>query len=92
MLSKALAKYIISLQTKKGRKLENAYVLEGEKLVLELLGSQQRCQKLIVAEEWLNGNASKIKHVNVDALVTCAASEGSPTPGRLGRAARRATP
>jgi RNA methyltransferase, TrmH family len=75
MLSKGLAKYIISLQSKKGRREHGAYLLEGEKLVLEFLASQQRCQNLVVVDEWLKANEAKLERVNSNALVVCAASE-----------------
>ncbi|HZG00762.1 MAG TPA: RNA methyltransferase, partial [Chitinophagales bacterium] len=70
MLSKAFEKYVNSLRTKKGRRLHNAYVMEGEKSVKELLSSDMRWQKLIVSESWLRSNPAVIP-VNDKRVVVC---------------------
>ncbi len=55
MLSKNKIKYIRSLDQKKCRKEENAFLAEGHKLVGELLGSF-RCRLLVAKTEWLEAN------------------------------------
>lgn len=57
MLSKNKIKYIRSLELKKKRKEEQAFVAEGHKLVGELLGHFS-CRLLIATSEWLQVHAS----------------------------------
>ena len=52
MLSKAKIKYIHSLELKKKRSEEHAFVAEGPKLVGDLLGYFS-CKLLIALPEWL---------------------------------------
>ena len=60
MLSKNKIKYIRSLDLKKNRKEERAFVAEGHKLVGDLLGHFV-CKLLVATSSWLN------KHPNVKA-------------------------
>lgn len=53
MLSKNKLKYIRSLERKKGRNEENAFVAEGPKTVGDL-GEHLRCKLLVATREWLN--------------------------------------
>lgn len=52
MLSKNKIKYIHSLEQKKYRREENAFVAEGFKLTEDLLGVF-RCKILVALPEWL---------------------------------------
>lgn len=53
MLSKNKIKYIHSLELKKNRKEENAFVAEGHKLVGDLLGTFH-CRLLVALPEWID--------------------------------------
>lgn len=55
MLSKAKLKYIRSLEMKKNRKAEQAFVAEGPKVVGDLQG-HFTCRLLIATAEWMNEN------------------------------------
>lgn len=59
MLSKAVLKYINSLQIKKYRHLHQAFLVEGAKSVTELLQSDYAIEKLFVTEEFL-GKSTEI--------------------------------
>ena len=52
MLSKAVIKYINSLQIKKYRNLHQAFVVEGAKSVRELLASDLEVEKLFLTEDF----------------------------------------
>lgn len=71
MLSKAKIKYIHSLELKKNRTKENAFVAEGPKLVGELLGSFS-CHYLAALPQWLENHpciqAHEIEETNQEAL------------------------
>lgn len=66
MLSKSYTKYIQSLHHKKFRDLENAFIAEGSKVVMDLLNSTKIvCQHILAKEEWLKENEPEIrKHYN----------------------------
>lgn len=51
MISKNQIKYIHSLETKKGRNKENAFVAEGPKVVADLMAFMQP-QMIVATEEW----------------------------------------
>ena len=53
MLSKNKIKYIHSLEQKKNRKEEQAFIAEGPKLVGDLLG-HFTCRLIVGTDEWLN--------------------------------------
>ncbi|MBF9254852.1 RNA methyltransferase [Pontibacter sp. 172403-2] len=57
MLSKAVVKYIKSLQVKKYRSQHQAFVVEGAKSVLELLQADFRLEHLFVTEAFYNQHA-----------------------------------
>src|SRR4051794_6198506 len=61
MLSKSLEKYINSLRTKKQRYEEGRYILEGEKVILELLGYRESIIQLIGLQSWIDTHDSKLK-------------------------------
>jgi RNA methyltransferase, TrmH family len=62
MLSKTHAKYIQSLHHKKFRDIENCFIAEGGKIVLELLRSQKfSCREIYGMQEWLNSNEGLIR-------------------------------
>lgn len=63
MLSKNDAKYIQSLQHKKGRKEERAFIAEGVKLVDELLLSTFSVKKIFATPEWIAKN--KVTYANI---------------------------
>lgn len=58
MLSKNRIKYIHSLELKKNRKEEHAFVAEGHKLVGDLLGHFP-CRLLVATRAWLERNPKK---------------------------------
>ncbi|MBX2944970.1 MAG: RNA methyltransferase [Cyclobacteriaceae bacterium] len=58
MLSKARIKYIKSLQVKKYRQLEQRFVVEGAKSVLELLGSDFVLDTIIGTPSFISSNQS----------------------------------
>jgi TrmH family RNA methyltransferase len=58
MLSKNKIKYIRSLELKKNRKEEHAFVAEGHKLVGDLLGHFP-CRLLVATRAWLERNPKK---------------------------------
>lgn len=55
MISKNQIKYLHSLETKKGRKKENAFVAEGPKVVADLM-KLQKALSVFATEEWLAEN------------------------------------
>lgn len=63
-LSKSKVKYIHSLELKKKRKEENAFIAEGPKLMEELLGTFP-CLLLIATQDWLIENA----HIQADEII-----------------------
>lgn len=71
MLSKNKIKYIHSLELKKNRKEERAFVAEGHKLVGDLLG-HFHCRILVAIRPWLNSHpqvqADEIIEVTQDEL------------------------
>ena len=71
MLSKNKIKYIHSLELKKNRKEEQAFVAEGHKLVGDLLGHFP-CRLLVATRAWLDRNpdveAMEIIEVNQEEL------------------------
>lgn len=56
MLSKAVIKYINSLQIKKYRSIHQAFLVEGAKSVRELLQSDFAIQRLFITEEFYTAN------------------------------------
>ena len=60
MLSKAIVKYVNSLQVKKYRNQHQAFVVEGAKSVLELLQSDFELQHLFITEDFLREHGNKL--------------------------------
>lgn len=61
MISKTYTKYIQSLHHKKFRDIENAFIAEGSKVVMDLLTSSKIvCEKLLAKEEWLRENEGQM--------------------------------
>jgi TrmH family RNA methyltransferase len=58
MLSKAVIKYINSLQIKKYRSIHQAFLVEGAKSVRELLHSDFSIQRLFITEEFYNAHTT----------------------------------
>jgi TrmH family RNA methyltransferase len=62
MLSKTYTKYIQSLHHKKFREVENAFIAEGSKVVMELLNSENIvCQHILGIAPWLQENEVEIR-------------------------------
>jgi RNA methyltransferase, TrmH family len=70
MLSKAVVKYIKSLQVKKYRSQHQAFVVEGAKSVLELLHSDFEIQHLFVTESFYREHTDTLKKGFNYAIVT----------------------
>ena len=66
MLSHNQIKYINSLKIKKYRQSHNAFFVEGEKGVSELLNSSMKPLKLFALSEWLQNNSSQIDQKNIE--------------------------
>lgn len=56
MISRNKAKFIKSLQLKKFRKAEQAFVVEGSKSVLELINAQYRVLMLLASDDFIRKN------------------------------------
>lgn len=65
MISKNKIKYIHSLELKKKRRDENAFVAEGPKLIDELIGNFE-CLYIAATEEWAEESQEKTKDIPVD--------------------------
>jgi TrmH family RNA methyltransferase len=70
MLSKNEAKYIQSLYHKKTRETEGVFVVEGVKIVEEVIASDWRIKKIYATDEWKNNidNTIQLVHVTPDEL------------------------
>lgn len=66
MLSKARIKFIKSLQLKKYRKQEQCFVVEGEKSVLEVLGSDFEVVQVLVAPEFHERHSAMLHAVKAE--------------------------
>lgn len=80
MLSKNKIKYIHSLELKKNRKTEEAFIAEGPKLVGDLLG-HFTCRLIVGTEEWLEQHP----RIHADEIIAVSADE-------LSRASLQKTP
>ena len=67
MISKTYTKYIQSLHEKKFRDVENAFIAEGSKVVMDFLTSSKIvCERLLATADWLKENEQQIrKYSNV---------------------------
>ena len=62
MLSKTYTKYIQSLHHKKFRDIENAFIAEGSKVVMDLLNSGKIvCENIVATADWLRQNEPAIR-------------------------------
>jgi TrmH family RNA methyltransferase len=72
MISKTYTKYIQGLHQKKFRDLENAFIAEGSKVVMDLLTSSKIvCERLLATQEWLVENEQQIRkysHIPLEAI------------------------
>jgi len=60
MLSKNQIKHIRSLQLKKNRVNESDFIVEGEKMINELLSSGMIIKRIFATKSWINLNVSKL--------------------------------
>jgi TrmH family RNA methyltransferase len=74
MLSKNKAKFIKSLQLKKNREGIGCFVVEGQKSVIELIGSSFQIETVICTDEFLRQNKKSLQGKKFD-LVLCSPSE-----------------
>lgn len=66
MITKAQVKHIQSLDDKKYRQESNSYLVEGDKMVLEVLNSVRSLKEVYAVKEWLNRNMAQIpNHIPV---------------------------
>src|SRR5437870_3127902 len=65
MISKNEAKYIQSLYYKKTREAEGVFVVEGPKLVEEVLASAYTTRKLYATGEWMKHHQYPVEIVSV---------------------------
>ena len=56
MISKNQLQYYSSLLTKKYRKIENKFIVEGKKSVLEGLNSNYKCEAVFITDKFTKGN------------------------------------
>lgn len=75
MLTKNWAKQIRALQQKKFRKEFNAFVVEGEKSVAELLSSDWPIQALFASAQFLTEHQSLLARANIDLIEQASAEE-----------------
>ncbi len=66
MISKNLVKHIRSLHTHKFRQIHRQYIVEGEKMLKELLSSEQKILHLFVTQEWLDVNHNLLNNKNIN--------------------------
>ncbi len=72
MISKKEIKYLVSLKQKKFRYINNEYLIEGEKLILDALKHQQTIEKIIYSKKGQNFDAirEKSKILNIELCLT----------------------
>lgn len=69
MIAKKTLKYIKSLQLKKYRKIENSFIVEGGKSVMELLNSDFTIRTLFATEVFLNSQKQLLNTKNIQISV-----------------------
>jgi TrmH family RNA methyltransferase len=88
MISSSQIKLIRSLQQKKYRDLHKLYVIEGEKLVGELIGGQagsdHRIHRIFATGTWLEQNSSILETAGTEAMET--------DPGVMKKVSTQVTP
>lgn len=65
MITKNQIKHIRSLQTHKFRQIHRQYVVEGEKMLKELLSSEQNILHLFALQEWIDSNEKILSEKNI---------------------------
>ncbi len=68
MLSKAKIKLVTQLKIKKYRELNNMFVVEGSRNVLDFLQHHNSCNELFATVNWLQENELSIKNQNTSAV------------------------
>lgn len=69
MISKSQSKFIKSLQLKKYRKQEQCFIVEGEKGVKELIGSNFGVVFIVATEEYADRNRTDLSKSNAEVLI-----------------------
>lgn len=69
MISKSQSKFIKSLQLKKYRKQEQCFIVEGEKGVKELIGSNFGLVSIIATEEYAERSRADLSKSNAEVLI-----------------------
>ncbi len=64
MISNADLKHIVSLQQKKNRFNFSKFIVEGNKLIEDLLESDYKIDKIIASKTWMENNANILLHIN----------------------------
>jgi TrmH family RNA methyltransferase len=72
MLSKNLIKHLSALKLKKFREEYNEFVVEGHKLVIELVHSHFRIKGIYALGEWINLNRDEVDRFNIPLVEICA--------------------
>jgi len=75
MISKKDLHYYSSLLTKKHRKLENKFLVEGKKSIIEGLASKYKCEIIFVTNKFQNENESVINEFHNYKVVTLRQNE-----------------
>ncbi|MEO1099184.1 MAG: RNA methyltransferase [Bacteroidota bacterium] len=65
MVSRTVTKFIKSLQLKKYRKIEQRFIVEGEKSVLEVLQSSYKVQQIVATPEFQHKHQNRLKSVDI---------------------------
>lgn len=73
-LTNRLRKMIAGLGQVKNRRVENLFVAEGVRCVMEILGGALRCPYLVATHEWVDANAGAIER-RVEQLVAVSPAE-----------------
>ena len=71
MISKAEIKKICSLDSKKGRDLHNLILIEGKRLIEQVITSNYNISKIWITEDFSNNNAdliSRLKNISIDLI------------------------
>ncbi|MEM9392038.1 MAG: RNA methyltransferase [Bacteroidota bacterium] len=65
MVSRTVTKFIKSLQLKKYRQIEQRFVVEGEKSVLEVLQSSYKVQQIVATPEFQDKHQKRLESVDI---------------------------
>ena len=83
MLSKNQEKFIRSLGLKKNRKLESAFIIEGNKLIQEAIDSNQKIMNCFVSGKWLEKNEIETEYQEISEREMAKISSLKTPPGIL---------